>query len=97
MAERMMKTFTNVQLKAPDPVILPAVDAIKPVGFRERESIFHIQTLFRRIPLLSEYFAFPYKFLFFDIHGLDIAGGKNSAAISISSYGSKTLLLRSPR
>ena len=74
IADRMMKTFTNVQIKAPDPVILTPGDAIKQVGFAEHESILpYTKRSFAGYRLLSEYFAFPYKFLFFDIYGLDIA------------------------
>src|SRR5262249_21758357 len=73
-ADRMMKTFTNVQLKGPDPVIIPAHDSIKQVGFAESESILpYTKRSFAGYRLLSEYFAFPYKFLFFDIYGLDLA------------------------
>jgi type VI secretion system protein ImpG len=45
---------------------------IKPVGFNPEESIipFHRRS-FPGYLLLSEYFCFPEKFLFFDLHGLD--------------------------
>jgi len=74
---RAMKTLTNVQLKGPDPVILPADEAIRQVGFAENESILpYTKRSFAGYRLLSEYFAFPYKFLFVDIHGLDAAAAK---------------------
>src|SRR6185369_17261275 len=74
---RSMKTFTNVQLKLPDPVILPANEAIRQVGFAENEAILpYTKKSFAGYRLLSEYFAFPYKFLFFDIHGVDAAAAK---------------------
>ena len=52
------------------PVILSA-DAIKPVGFGQDEGILPLPA--RSLPgyrLLTEYFAFPEKLLFFDITGL---------------------------
>jgi len=74
---RSMKTFTNVQLELPDPVILPANEAIRQVGFAENEAILpYTKKSFAGYRLLSEYFAFPYKFLFFDIHGVDAAAAK---------------------
>jgi type VI secretion system protein ImpG len=68
-----LKTITNIQLKLPDPVILSA-DTIKAVGFTEEEAILpYTKRSFPGYRLLTEYFAFPYKFLFFDIYGLDQA------------------------
>ncbi len=52
------------------PVILPAT-VLKPVGFGEQESL--LQYTPRSFPgyrLLSEYFAFPEKFLFVDVEGM---------------------------
>ena len=67
-------TLTNIQLKMPDPVILPAAEAIKQVGFTEDEAVLpYTKRSFPGYRLLTEYFAFPYKFLFFDIFGLDKA------------------------
>ena len=68
-----LKTITNIQLKLPDPVILPA-DVIKEVGFTEEEAILpYTKRSFQGYRLLTEYFAFPYKFLFFDIFGFNQA------------------------
>lgn len=68
-----LKTITNIQLKLPDPVILPA-DTIKQVGFADEEALLpYTKRSFPGYRLLTEYFAFPYKFLFFDIFGLDQA------------------------
>lgn len=73
MSNRMMNTITNIQLKMPDPVILPET-FIQQVGFAEDEAILpYTKRSFPGYRLLTEYFAFPYKFLFFDIHGLDQA------------------------
>lgn len=71
---RTMKTMTNLRLKQPDPVILPAESALKQVGFAEREALlpFSKRSL-SGYRLLTEYFAFPYKFLFVDVYGLDKA------------------------
>ena len=69
-----MKTFTNLQLKLPDPVSLPAAASIKQVGFGEDEALLpYSKRSFMGYRLLTEYFAFPYKFLFFDVYGLDKA------------------------
>ncbi|HEY2866744.1 MAG TPA: type VI secretion system baseplate subunit TssF [Pyrinomonadaceae bacterium] len=77
LAGQAMKTLTNVQLKVPDPVILPADKTIRQVGFAENEAILpYTKRSFAGYRLLSEYFAFPYKFLFLDIYGLDAAAAK---------------------
>ena len=68
-----MLTMTNFQAKLPDPVILPK-DVIKQVGFEENEKILpYSKRSFVGYRLLTEYFSFPYKFMFFDIDGLDQA------------------------
>lgn len=78
LGDRTLKTITNIKLKLPDPVIIPAEQALKPVGFAENEALLpYTKRSFPGYRLLSEYFAFPYKFLFFDIFGLDqAAAGK---------------------
>ncbi len=74
LSNKTMKTITNLQLKLPDPVIIPAEEAIRPVGFAENEAMLpYTQRSFAGYRLLTEYFAFPYKFLFFDVFGLDRA------------------------
>jgi len=68
--EDMSKTISNVQLKQADPVVLPP-SAIKPVGYEVGEEMIPFSN--RSFPgyrLLTEYFSFPYKFLFFDVGGL---------------------------
>ena len=70
---KTFKTMTNINLKLPDPIILPP-DAIKQVGFADSEAMLPFtKRSFPGYRLLSEYFAFPYKFLFFDIAGIDRA------------------------
>ena len=70
------KTLTNVQLKQPDPVIL-GPEFVKPVGFEEDQALLpYTKRSFSGYRLLTEYFAFPYKFLFFDVHGLDQAAAR---------------------
>ncbi len=77
IGNKTLKTLTNIQLKLPDPVILSAEDAIKQVGFTEEESLLpYTKRSFQGYRLLTEYFAFPYKFLFFDIYGIDQAISK---------------------
>lgn len=69
-----MKTLTIKKL--PDPVVLTA-DALKQVGFDETEALLpYTKRSFMGYRLLTEYFSFPYKFLFFDIYGLDQAIAK---------------------
>lgn len=69
-----LKTITNIRLKLPDPVIIPADEAIAAVGFESDEALLpYSKRSFAGYRLLSEYFAFPYKFLFFDIIGIDRA------------------------
>ncbi len=71
------KTITNFQAKLPDPIILPASDVIKQVGFNDDQSLLpYTKRSFMGYRLLTEYFSFPYKFLFVDIHGLDQAIAK---------------------
>jgi type VI secretion system protein ImpG len=75
--DRGSKTFTNLQLKLPDPVILPAEDFIREVGFEEKEAVLpYTKRSFSGYRLLTEYFSFPFKFLFFDVYGLDQASAK---------------------
>jgi len=74
--ENMTATISNIRLKLPDPVILP-VDNIKQVGFSEDEAMLpYTKRSFPGYRLLTEYFAFPYKFMFVDICGLDKAIAK---------------------
>ncbi len=73
IGNKTIMTMTNLQFKLPDPVILTP-DAIKQVGFDEEERMLpYSKRSFTGYRLLTEYFAFPYKFLFFDIFGLDQA------------------------
>ncbi len=70
---RSFKTITNIHIKLPDPIILPP-EAIKQVGFAEDEAMLpYTKRSFPGYRLLTEYFAFPHKFLFFDIEGIDRA------------------------
>lgn len=77
LSNKTLTTLANVQLKLPAPVVLPAGDFIRQVGFEENESILpYTKRSFPGYRLLTEYFTFPYKFLFFDIYGLDQAIAK---------------------
>jgi len=76
-SNKTIKTITNLRLKLPDPVIMPASEAITQVGFKDNEAMLPFtKRSFAGYRLLSEYFAFPYKFLFFDIHGIDKAAAR---------------------
>lgn len=73
ITNKTLTTISNMQLKLPDPVILPA-DHIRQVGFEQNEALLPFtKRSFDGYRLLTEYFAFPYKFLFFDVYGLDQA------------------------
>jgi type VI secretion system protein ImpG len=66
-------TLTNIQVKPIEPVIL-GPENIKQVGFGSHESMLpYTKRSFQGYRLLTEYFAFPQKFLFFDVYGLDAA------------------------
>jgi len=74
LGQGTLKTLTNIRLKPPDPVFVPAEESIRPVGFDTEQAILPFtKRSFSGYRLLSEYFAFPYKFLFFDVFGLDQA------------------------
>ena len=61
----------------PDPIMLPA-SCLKAVGFAEEEGMLpYPPSSFAGYRLLTEFFAFPQKFLFFDIEGLDAWEGKD--------------------
>ena len=77
LTDKTLKTLTNLQLTLPDPVVLPASESVRPVGFGEEEALLPFtKRSFAGYRLLSEYFAFPYKFLFFDVYGIDQAAAK---------------------
>jgi type VI secretion system protein ImpG len=73
IGNKTLLTLTNLQWQLPDPVILSA-DHIRQVGFNEDEGLLpYTKRSFVGYRLLTEYFAFPQKFLFFDVYGLDQA------------------------
>ena len=75
---KTLKTLVNISLKLPEPVFVTAAEAIKQVGFDENEAVLPFtKRSFMGYRLLSEYFSFPYKFLFFDLFGLDLAVAQN--------------------
>src|SRR5690606_7174359 len=74
LGDQTLKTLTGIPLRLPDPAKLSAEEAIRQVGFTEEHSVLpYTDRSFKGYRLLSEYFAFPYKFLFFDIYGIDKA------------------------
>jgi type VI secretion system protein ImpG len=76
ITNKTLLTMSNIQLKLPAPVVLPN-DAIRQVGFGENEGMLpYSKHSFLGYRLLTEYFTFPYKFLFFDIFGLEQAAQK---------------------
>lgn len=70
---KTISTLMNMSAKLPEPVVLPP-EYIRQVGFEENEALLpYTKRSFAGYRLLTEYFAFPYKFLFFDLYGLDQA------------------------
>lgn len=70
VGQSLAATITNFQYKLPDPVVL-GPDVIKQVGFSEKEAVLPFsKRSFPGYRLLTEYFSFPYKFLFFDVTDL---------------------------
>ncbi|TVR99116.1 MAG: type VI secretion system baseplate subunit TssF [Rhodospirillales bacterium] len=58
----------------PEPALLPP-DCIRPVGFGADEAVLpHPEHAHQGYRLLQEYFTFPDKYLFFDLHLGDLAG-----------------------
>ncbi len=76
ITNKTLPSMSNIQLKLPDPVILPK-DSIREVGYSVDEGMLpYSKNSFVGYRLLTEYFTFPHKFLFFDIYGLDEAARK---------------------
>lgn len=74
LTDGSMTMFTNVRNKNPEPIFIPAAEALKPVGFDESEALLpYTKKSFGGYRLLTEYFSFPYKYLFVDVFGLDKA------------------------
>lgn len=68
-----LRPINGRRLRAPSPLTLPP-DSLKPVGFAADEGMLpYSARSFAGYRLLTEYFAFPDKFLFFDVTGLDQA------------------------
>lgn len=68
-----MLSRSLLMAKPAAPVFLPP-DAIKQVGFDKNEGLLpYTARSFVGYRLLTEYFAFPYKFMFFDVEGLEAA------------------------
>lgn len=74
MDDASMTMYTNVRTAMSESVFIPASEAIRPVGFLESEALLpYSKRSFSGYRLLTEYFAFPYKYLFVDIFGIDKA------------------------
>lgn len=68
------RNLSSLRIKNPLPFSLPASEAIAQVGFSDTQDLLpYTKRSFAGYRLLTEYFAFPYKFLFVDIHGFDRA------------------------
>lgn len=74
LGDKTLKTLTNLQLRLPPSVTIGVEEGLRQVGFKEEEALLPFtKRSFSGYRLLTEYFAFPYKFLFFDVYGLDKA------------------------
>jgi type VI secretion system protein ImpG len=74
--EKAMMSMMNASPEPPSPVIL-SPDVLRKVGFDDSEGMLpYTKKSFSGYRLLTEYFTFPYKFLFFDIYGIDQAIAK---------------------
>jgi type VI secretion system protein ImpG len=74
LSQTGFSTMTKISLSgAPPPVVMPT-STIKPVGFEMSEEMLpYSARSFHGYRLLTEYFTFPQKFLFFDIGGFEEA------------------------
>ncbi len=64
----------------PSPLRLAAVPPFTPAGLTPEDSVLPLDNRsFWGYTLLLEYFAFPEKFLFVDLHGLDVLAGLETA------------------
>lgn len=75
---------------------LLASDAIRPVGFEDEQALLPVTlTGFAGYRLLQEYFAFPQRFLFFDIEGagdaLRAVGGTSAEIVLLFGRGEPSL------
>jgi len=91
--ELIFNNVCHIQLKSKnqegrDEIFHLSPDLIKPVGFEPDEGILPFPgQSFPGYRLLFEYFCFPEKFLFFDLHGLDRFQGKDlSDQLEITLY-----------
>ena len=76
ITNKTLLSMSNIQLKLPDPVVLPK-ESIREVGYSVDEGMLpYSKNSFIGYRLLTEYFTFPHKFLFFDVYGLDEAARK---------------------
>lgn len=77
----------------PNRVVILPKEAVRPIGFEAEESLLDFDARsFSGYRLLSEYFAFPDKFMFFEIQGLNHpklmhAGNKLRLQFVFSHYG----------
>ncbi|MEX2208187.1 MAG: type VI secretion system baseplate subunit TssF [Myxococcota bacterium] len=80
-----------VQIRPGSPARLHGAEAIRPVGYALDEGLLaYPQESFLGYRLIQEYFAFPDKFLFVDLVGLDGVAGDDGETLDVS------VLLREP-
>ncbi len=70
---KTLTSMLNFQAEPAAPIVL-SPDFVRQVGFDEEQGMLpYTKRSFPGYRLLTEYFTFPYKFLFFDVYGLDQA------------------------
>ncbi len=94
--ELLSNNCRQIIVRDPDntkkPVHTLNAGSLRPMGFPESESVLpYPRRSFQGYRLLQEYFAFPEKFFFFELNGLDQAlkgmgGGKTEIVFLISPY-----------
>ena len=97
MYELLTNNCTGILIRDPArqsaPLIELPASAVRPVGFAEDEGVLpYVRRSFLGYRLLQEYFAFPQKFLFFDLTGLGAlrrAGFGTEAEVSFLFSGSE--------
>jgi type VI secretion system protein ImpG len=73
LSSSVLTTLTKISLSSPAPVVMPP-STIKSVGFEIEEGMLpYSARSFPGYRLLTEYFTFPQKFLFFDVTGFNEA------------------------
>jgi type VI secretion system protein ImpG len=85
--------FRMPEAKQSAPVIFPAKDVIAPVGFEPDQALLpYPRQAFPGYRLLTEFFAYPVKFLYFDLKGFDrVRAAGSGRQIEVFIFVDRTL------